>query len=227
MGTTCQVKLDQITLKKLKMLLKKGRLLPSQQVLKEQLDERFSVLEKQGIRNVQQLQMALKAKKDVSAFAKETGIPDAFLTVLRREANSYTPKPRALKDFSVVDGRFISKLGKMGITDTVQYLEKTGTKKDRKLLADTIGAGIKDIEALTRLADLTRLRYVNAAFAALLVKAGYDSVQTVSKADPQKLYNDLVTINGGEKIFGGAIGLEDMKSCVLDAKEVPRPPVEY
>jgi hypothetical protein len=227
MEQTYQLDLEQITLAKFRTLLKKGRLLPSQRVLRERLDERFDVLKQQGITNIRRLQMALKAKKDVSACAKKTGIPEDFLTVLRREANSYNPKPRALKDFTAVDRTLVSKLGKMGITDTIQYLEKTGTKKDRAQLARTLGVDVKSIETLTRLADLTRLRYVNAAFATLLLNGGYDSVERVSKANPQKLYDDLVAINEGKKIFGGAIGLEDMGSCVLDAKEVPRPAVEY
>ena len=222
-----QIELDKITLTKLKQLLKKGRLLPSQQVLKENLDERFGILQKAGIKNIQQLQTALKTKGNVSAYARKTGIPENFLTILRREANSYNPKPRALKDFPDVDRKLVSQLAKLGITDTIQYLEKTGTKKDRKQLAQNVGANVKDIETLTRLAELTRLRYVNAAFATLLVKAGYDSVQKMSKSDPTALYNDLVKANAGKKIFGGAIGLEDMGSCVLDAKEVPRPAIEY
>jgi hypothetical protein len=222
-----QVELEAITLKKLGKLLRTGRLLPSQQVLRDDLDERLRLLEKQGIRNIQQLQAALKTKRDVGACAKATGIPENFLVILRREANGYTPKPRALKDFPTAGRKLVSALGKMGVKDTIQYLEKAGTRKDRKQLAQATGAGVKDIEALTRLADVARLRYVSASFATLLVKGGYPSVEAVAKADPRTLHGDLVKANEGKKIFGGAVGLEDMKLCVLDAREVRRPFIAY
>jgi len=222
-----QVDLERITLAKFKALLEKGRLLPSQQVLREDLDERFGILKEQGIENIRQLQLALKTKKDVGACARETGIPENFLTVLRREANGYNPKPRALEDSTVVDRKLVSKLGRMGMTNTIQYLEKTGTKEERKQLARSTGASMESIETLTRLADPTRLRYVNFAFATLLLRAGYGSVARIADADAAALHSDLVELNQEEGIFGGAISLEDMESCVQDARQVPRPPIEY
>jgi hypothetical protein len=222
-----QVELEAITLRKLGKLLQKGRLLPSQQVLEEDLEKRLRLLEKQGIRNVGQLQAALKTKRDVGACAQATGIPESFLVILRREANSYRPKARALRDFPTASRKLVSALGRMGVKDTIRYLERSGTAGDRRQLARETGVGVKDVEALTRLADVARLRYVSASFATLLVEGGYASVEDVSKADPEVLHRDLVKANEGKKIFGGAVGLEDMKFCVLDAREVARPFIAY
>jgi hypothetical protein len=91
--------LGKFSLKKLKGLLKSTRLLPSQQILQEKIDERFACLEGNGIENLEQLQKALKTKSAVQSFAEATGLPPDYLTILRREVNSYLPKPVDLKDF--------------------------------------------------------------------------------------------------------------------------------
>ena len=91
--------LSEFSLEKLKTLFEYTRLLPSQQILLVNIDERFACLEQSGIENLQQLQIALKTKSYVQSFALATGLPVDYLTVLRREVNSYQPKPVNLKEF--------------------------------------------------------------------------------------------------------------------------------
>ena len=52
--------LSAFSLEKLKGLFKKTRLLPSQRILQENIDERFACLEQNGIENLEQLQKVLK-----------------------------------------------------------------------------------------------------------------------------------------------------------------------
>ena len=54
--------LSNFSLQKLKHRIKTTRLLPSQQILLENIDQRFSSLEECGINNLHQLQTALKSK---------------------------------------------------------------------------------------------------------------------------------------------------------------------
>jgi len=61
--------LSAFRLAKLKNHLETARLLPSQQILQQDIDARFSCLEHYGIENLAQLQKALKTKSAVQAFA--------------------------------------------------------------------------------------------------------------------------------------------------------------
>ena len=63
--------LAAFTLEKLKNLLKTSRLLPSQQILRENIDQRFALLEQNGIENLQQLQTALKTKAKSNPLPKK------------------------------------------------------------------------------------------------------------------------------------------------------------
>ena len=58
--------LNRFTLEELKELLKSSRLLPSQQILLDDIDERFAVLKGMGIESLAQLQKALKTKTAVT-----------------------------------------------------------------------------------------------------------------------------------------------------------------
>ena len=57
--------LSEFSLEKLKTLFENTRLLPSQQILRVDIEARFACLEQSGIENLQQLQIALKTKSYV------------------------------------------------------------------------------------------------------------------------------------------------------------------
>lgn len=61
------INLAAVTLDEYKQRLAENELLPSQQVLKEDIDARFAVFAGMGIRDAAQLRQALKSKKDVEA----------------------------------------------------------------------------------------------------------------------------------------------------------------
>lgn len=63
---------------------------------------------------------------------------------------------------------------------------------------------------------------MGANFARLLVDSGYDTAEKVANADYQKLYSAGIVINEKQKYFKGKFGLNDMKLCVLAARNVPK-----
>ncbi len=221
------VDFNKFTISKLRNLLRTTQLLPSQKILKEQLDESFDAIENEGIKNLDELQKVLKGKADVTSFSEKTGISEEFLTVLRREINSYNPKRRKLNEFPFVDSNLVSKLQAMDIKDTQEFFDRAAVIRDRTALAKSLDMDIEPILELTKLSDVIRLRYVNQAFATLLVKAGYDSVEKIARSSHDTMYADLKSLNAGNKYFKGAIGLNDMKLLITDAKEIPRTKVEY
>ena len=215
------IDLTTISLGEYQKKLEESDLLPSRMVLKENLNERFDKLTDQGIKNVYELQQALKNKNKLQKFSTNSGLPEAYLTILVREVNSLHPKPNKLKDFPDVPEEVISKLEKVGIKNTLQLFDKVVTKKSRKDLEKQTGIDEKDILELTKLTDLSRIKWTGAVFARILFESGYDTVEKVSKADYKELYETLIQINRAKKYTKGKFGLNDIKLCVDAANNVP------
>ena len=206
--------LSTFSLEKLKIQIKKTRLLPSQQILQENIDERFACLERSGIDNLQQLQKVLKTKSDVQSFAEETGLPVDYLTVLRREVNSYQPKPINLKDFPGVHAEVVLKLAQIGIKNTKQLFPNVLTRDERRQFSKENMIEDADILELTKLTDVARLKWVGPKFARLLIKSDYDTVERIANSNYEELYQALVRTNEQSNIYKGKFGLEDMKLWV-------------
>ena len=68
-----------------------GEVLPDRKILQEKIPERFTIWGPMGIKNLKDLIDALKTKAKIDTFAQKSGLPQDYLVVLRREANSYIP----------------------------------------------------------------------------------------------------------------------------------------
>lgn len=211
---------SKITLDKFKMMLESTYLLPSQQILKDKMDSRFEVIKSQDINNLEQLKQALKNKNKINSFSKETSLPVDYLTVLRRVINSYHPTPRKIKDFIELSKETKDKLENIGIKTTPQLYDKLAAKVDRNTMKKELDVDDEEILLLAKLADVSRLRYVNPAFATLLVNSDYDTVSNIRNADYQELYKELVRINEDKKFYKGRINLKDMKFLVNDTEHL-------
>lgn len=211
---------SKITLDKFKMMLESTYLLPSQQILKDKMDSRFEVIKSQDINNLEQLKQALKNKNKINSFSKETSLPVDYLTVLRRVIKSYHPTPRKIKDFIELSKETKDKLENIGIKTTPQLYDKLAAKVDRNTLKKELDVDDEEILLLAKLADVSRLRYVNPAFATLLVNSDYDTVSNIRNADYQELYKELVRINEDKKFYKGRINLKDMKFLVNDTEHL-------
>lgn len=214
--------LSTFSLAKLKGLLKTTRLLPSQQALGKDIDERFAHLEQNGIKNLAQLQEALKTKANVQAFAKATGLPTDYLTLLRREVNGYQPKPIDLQDFPGVKPAVVRKLRQIGIKNTEQLFPNVLTRKSRREFAQQHQIEPQDLLELTKLTDVARTRWVGPKFARLLIESEYDTVEKIASSKHQELYQALVRANEANGIYKGKFGAEDIKLWVNSVQAVPR-----
>jgi len=215
--------LGTYSLTKLKNLFKTTRLLPSQQILLEKIDEKFTCLEENGIENLEQLQRALKTKSAIQFFSKATGLPIDYLTVLRREVNSYQPKPIDLKDFPGVDAYVVRKLHQVGIKNTEQLFPYVLTRQARSEFAEQNQIEYEDILELTKLTDVARIKWVGPKFARLLIESEYDTVEKIADSNYQELHLALIQVNEKTGIYKGKFGIEDMKSWVnIVVQEVPQ-----
>ncbi|PKV50622.1 uncharacterized protein DUF4332 [Aquimarina sp. MAR_2010_214] len=135
--------------------------------------------------------------------------------------NGYLRKPNKTKDFPETSADIVLKLEKKGIKHTRHLFDKIVTIDARTLFSKHIGINDEEILRLTKLTDLSRIRWVNHTFAYVLYEAGYDTVGKVAKADPDQLYKRITELNAERKFYPAHIGLNDMKMLVECAKMLP------
>jgi hypothetical protein len=215
------IDLSKIKIDEYKTKLESAYLPPSRMMLKEKLDERFGYFENIGIRNVKELIQLLKKKNKFAELQKVDCLSGDYLTILLRELNSTLPKPNKIKDFSGISNDTVVRLEKNGIKDTVKLFDRVLNAKSRKELAEITGVSEIEILELTKLTDLSRIKWVGVTFARMLYELGIDTVKKASKADPEKLHASINQLNKEKSIYKGQIGLNDMKIFVNAAKEIP------
>lgn len=214
------IDLKSISIDKYKEVLKSADLLPSRMILKENTNENLDKLKNHNFQNLDDLQKALKDKSKLHELSKQFGISERFLEVLRAEINGYLQKPNRIKDFSCVNEDIILRLEKSGLKDTLKLYGEVLTREKRDELSKKTGIHEKDIMQLTKLTDLSRIRWVNHTFAYVLLEAGYDTAKKVANADYKKMYETIKQLNEERKIYNAHIGVNDMKLCVESAKSL-------
>ena len=212
--------LSKLTLDALKSRFAGDDLLPSQQVLKADLDNRFEVLKNMGIKNALDLKTLLKTQKNADDFSAKTGLPGDFTTILRREINGLHPQARKLNEFAIINDRIVKNLENSGIKTTEALFGRVKTAGDRAKLGKETGADAEETLVLAKLADLSRIRYVNQAFATLLIHSAFDTVEKIKKADYNRVYEELMAVNAEKGLYKGKIGLNDMKILVRETRDL-------
>jgi hypothetical protein len=215
------IDLEKISIGDYMEMLKKAYLPPSRMILKENLEGRFDQFKSIGIRNLKELSQLLKKKDRISDLQSINCFKGNYLPILLREINSMHPKPNKIKDFKGIDPNTAYCLEKIGIKDTYKLYDRVLKPENREELAEKSGLIKSTILELTKLADLSRIKWVGATFARMLYDIGIDTVEKASKANPVHLHNQINLYNKENKLYKGTIGLNDMKIFVDAAKEVP------
>ena len=211
------IDLKNISINDFKKRLRNQYMIKSQLILKEDIDQHFKKIQKMNIKNLDELQKHLKTKDKINSFSKETSLPINYLSVLRREINSYGMQKRKIKDFSVIDGKIKKKLEAQGIKTTEDLYSLLLTKKARKNFADKLFISEDEVLFLAKLCEVCRLRYVTPEFGVIMINSSYDSIEKIRKANPSKLYDGLVKTNTKNKIFKGKIDSNYMQFLIDDA----------
>lgn len=212
------IDLKNISIDKYKEILKAADLIPSWKVLEKDIDKNLNIIKKHNIMNLDELLIVLKDKSKIQEFSKQSGLPENYLAVLRRVVNGYRQKPNRIKDFTCIAEDIVSKLEVLGLKNTFKLYEKVLTVERRNELSSKTGISKNEIMKLTKLTDLSRIRWVNHTFAYVLLEAGYDTAEKVANADCQKLYETVKQLNKEKEIYNAHIGERDMKMCIESAQ---------
>jgi hypothetical protein len=222
MSSGYYIDLSRISIDEFQRTLSSGYILPSRQVLREDINERFDVLRSLGISDIEELRTALKTKAKVEEFALKTGIPVDYLTILRREANSYRTNPVVLGKVPGTDPKVIGSLSKIGIKNSLHMFERGKTRNERYELADETGIPLDVIYELVKLSDLSRIMGVGPIFARTIYNSGVDTVEKISLSDPQDLYERLAKLYKEQGFDKVDFVLRDIEWCIKMAKKLPR-----
>lgn len=220
------IDLEEFPLNKFKQELKDSEPLPSRKILKDHLDEKFGVLNENGVCNLQELVNLLKTPKKAREFAEKSGLPEDYLLILRREVNSYTPNPVNLDKFPGIEEKTLNKLNSARIKNTAHLFRRVKTLADRKKLASELKIDDSVLLELTKLTDLVRIKWVGPVFARIFLDSGVDTVQKVSEVDAKTFYKKLVEINRDKNYTKSTFILSDVELCVKVAGMVPKV-IEY
>jgi len=209
-----------ISLEEFKSILKDSNLVPSRMLLKEYADFYFKLLGEVNIDTVDELLIVLKNKAKISEFSKKTGVSIEYLTILAREIKSFRRKPSKIKEFPGIEVSIVQNLAKVGIENAYQLFSEVLTSENRETLSKKTDIDLNEILKITKLADLSRIRWVNHTFANVLLNAGFDTVEKVANANPKVLCAAVRKVNNKNRFFPGNIGLTDIERCIESAKIV-------
>jgi hypothetical protein len=196
------VDLSNYSLSAFKDTLRTKDLIPSRVSLKIDLEERFTILEAAGITNMKELAGALKSKKKIEDFSKSTGLSVEYLTLLKRETNSYLPNPVRLDKFPVVSPEIISGLADEGITNTRHLINQAGKRKTREHLSATTGISMESLDELVSLSDLSRAYGVGPMFARLIYDVGIKSISEFIQLSAEEFISIYEEVNQKKADFG-------------------------
>ena len=213
------INLEKVTIEFFREWLKTSNLIPGWMILRENMDY-LDTLKKLGIVNLDQVRVVLKSKANLHEFSGKSGIPEDYLTVLRRVVNGFHPKPNKIKDFPKIAGETVRKLKEFGMTNTLKLFEHIDEPGKRAQFGKDHDLSEVEVDNLWKLADLSRIKWVNHTFAYVLKEAGYESLKNVADADHEEMYQKVKELNHKQKYYRGTIGSNDFQRCVESAQMV-------
>jgi hypothetical protein len=222
MSDTYYIDLSQISLAQFQERLETQELLPGRRILQEHIATRFRALAGMGISNLQELHEALKTKKRLSQFAQESGLSLEYLTILRREVNSYRPSPVTLSAFPGVDEDCVARLTAVTIKNSRHLFNQTCTAGQQTDLSQQTGIGVETLHELIALSDLVRISGVGPVFARMLYDVGVKSSAALAEAQAAPLFSQLCDLNKAKTYTKAAFTERDMATCIELAYMLPK-----
>jgi len=216
MGNQYHINLEKYSLQKFKHDLDSRDMIPSRVSLKDNLDERFRILDDYGITNLKELIDSLKTKPRIDRLSEETGLPKEYLALLKREANSYLPNPVRIDKFPGVPIEYVTKLAAEGIKNSRQLYNRAKTKTDRERLSQEIEVPFATLNELVCLSDLVRAYGIGPVFARLLYDVGIISIREFT----QYAAEDIIRIYEEKEQKKADFGVNEIQFSLELAKEL-------
>jgi hypothetical protein len=190
---------EQFSLQLFNEQIRTKKMIPSRVLLQEGREKYFGALEIKGIKNLKQLIAVLGNSNKIKLVASECGIPELYLTLLKREAGSYLAKPFPLSDFPGIPLEYTEVLKTRGIRNTRDFFESVQNANQRKGMAKQTGIPESRLREIFALCDLSRITGVGSFYARIIYEAGLRSVcdfATTDAATHNKNYRKVLEKRG-------------------------------
>lgn len=211
----------RFSIDKFKNILMTKEILPGRVMLKDDLDERFDLLKFMKIYSLFDLLETLKTKPKIEMFSKDTGLSFDYLTILRREANSYVSIPIRLIDLPFTETDITNKLEANGIKDSKQLFDNAAKRSDRQKMAEKYKLPIDKLVELVRLCDLVRIAGVGPVFARIIYDSGIYTVKDFMSYDSIDLFERLIATNNNKELTKTKFTLKNIEYCIELGKDLP------
>lgn len=211
---------EWISLEQFKELTAGRKMLPSRVSLHEEMEDRFGVLKKAGLKNLGELRRRLGSKEKIRVFSDETGLDPGYLAILNREAGSYLAKPFPLSDFPGIPFEYVEVLKSRGIRHSKDFFEQAQKDAQRKELSAVTGIPLYRLEELLALCDISRITGVGGAFARITLETGVSSAIEYAACDPvtlRKKYLEVIQRQGQRE---EGVRDEDLQYCMAYARVI-------
>ena len=207
-----EIDLNRISLDDYLAMLKGENLLPGRRILLEQIDDRFRRMTGAGADTLNALKRRLATPEKLAQFSAETGIPDEYLTILKRQMGSLLANPVPLPDFPGFSPEALEKLRSAGLRTTRDYLVLC--KERGEAAGEGIGLDPGEARAFLCLCELVQINGVGPAAARALYEAAYRSVRDVACAEADKLLKDTSAANAIGGYYRASLGEKDMQFVI-------------
>ena len=211
----------KFSIDKFRNILKTKDILPGRIVLRDDIDERFDLLKSKGINSLNDLLEVLKTKPKVDRFSKDSGLTIDYLTILRREANSYVSVPIRLTEMPIVETNIIDKLLSIGIKDSKQLFDNASKRSNREKLVNKYKLDSDKLIELVQLCDLVRITGVGPVFARIIFDSGIKTVEEFLSFDSADLFERLIKTNNEKGLTKAKFTIKDIEYCIELGKDLP------
>lgn len=131
-----------------------------------------------------------------------------------------------IEDVEGIGPAYGKKLSSVGLETTDDLLEKAGSRKGRKELAESTGISESLILTWVNHSDLFRIKGIAGQFAELLEATGVDTVKEFRNRNSENLHAKLKEVNEAKNLSGRVPSLEGLTDMIEQAKALD-PKVSY
>jgi len=210
------VDLNQIPLLQYMEILKKQNLLPGRKILLMNLEENFHKISAAGIDNLAELKNNITSTPRLVAFAAKTGVPENYLTILKREMGSLEQKPVAITDFPGISTNTITTLLNKNIKTSKEVYNLTINPNNTAIASREMGIEANELQELSSLCNLVRINGIGPIAAKTLYESGYRSITEIAQAKATELLEHMNTVNANRQYYKAKLGEKDMQ-FIIDA----------